>query len=246
MWIRTYHPAPDAPRLVCLAHAGGSATAFFSLAKRLSPRVEVLAVQYPGRQDRRKEPFATDVRAVAAEVHAALEPFADRPLAVFGHSMGASVAFELALRLQRDDDDRLLGFVASGQRAPSAPRRHRVRTTDEEILSDLHELAGTDIDLLRDEGMIDLILPPLRADYAMIDAYRNDPADRLHIPTLVCIGDSDPVASVDEARAWSNHVDGPFDFAVLRGGHFYLNEREDELAELLERQLGAWLAARPG
>ncbi|MEY9893890.1 surfactin synthase thioesterase subunit [Catenulispora sp. MAP12-49] len=57
LWIRRYHPSPDAPvRLLCLPHAGGSASFFRAVSQALAPKVEVLAVQYPGRQDRRGEP----------------------------------------------------------------------------------------------------------------------------------------------------------------------------------------------
>lgn len=240
-WIRIYQPATaDAPRLVCLPHAGGAATAFVGLAKRLTPQVEVLAVQYPGRQDRRHEPCIADIRALADAIQAALVPFTDRPLALFGHSMGALVAYELAQRLERDGDKRLLGFLPSGRRAPSSPRPEMTPTTDEEILADLQHLSGTDIRVLRDEDMLEIILPPLRADYGAVERYSHDPGSSIGCPTVACVGDGDPLTTIEEADDWRRHVDAPFQLRVFAGGHFYLNEREDDLARMLTRQLADW------
>jgi pyochelin biosynthesis protein PchC len=245
-WIRIYQPAAaDAPCLVCLPHAGGAATAFVGLAKRLAPQFEVLAVQYPGRQDRRHEPCITDICALADAIQVALMPFAGRQLALFGHSMGALVGYELAQRLERDDDKRLLGFLASGRRAPSSSRLEMAPTTDEEILADLQHLSGTDVRVLRDEGMLEIILPPLRADYGAVERYQPDPGDSIHCPTIVCVGDSDPLTTIAEAEGWRHHVDAPFQLRVFAGGHFYLNECEDDLAQLLAQQLADWGAAAP-
>lgn len=92
LWVRRYHPAPDAPtRLLCLPHAGGSASYYFPASRTLSPRIEVLAVQYPGRQDRRTEPCVESIDELADKVVDTVKGWTDRPLAVFGHSMGATL-----------------------------------------------------------------------------------------------------------------------------------------------------------
>lgn len=102
LWIRRFHPRPDGDvRLVCLPHAGGSASFFFPVSQAMPPSVDVLCVQYPGRQDRRAEPVIDSIPDLADQVFAALLPWADRPLAFFGHSMGATLAFEVARRLER-------------------------------------------------------------------------------------------------------------------------------------------------
>ena len=96
-WIRGFHPGADgAPRLVCFPHAGGSATFYFPLSRALAPSMEVLAVQYPGRQDRRAEPCIDSIDGLADEIVDALRPLTDRPMALFGHSMGAVLAYETA------------------------------------------------------------------------------------------------------------------------------------------------------
>ncbi|MDQ0954324.1 surfactin synthase thioesterase subunit [Streptomyces phaeochromogenes] len=106
-WIRRYHPAPDAStRLVCFPHAGGSATFYHPVSRALSPEIDVVAVQYPGRQERRTEPLVDSVEKLADLIVPELEPWLDRPLTFFGHSMGASLAYEVALRLRRGTAER--------------------------------------------------------------------------------------------------------------------------------------------
>ncbi|MER5387223.1 alpha/beta fold hydrolase, partial [Streptomyces sp. NPDC002688] len=118
-WFRGYAAAPQGvPRLLCLPHAGGSASFYHPLARRLGADVETLAVQYPGRQDRRTEEPVTDIGRLAGHVVAALDAEDDRPLALFGHSMGAVVAFETARQLSAAGRPPAV-LIVSGRRAPS-------------------------------------------------------------------------------------------------------------------------------
>ncbi|POM22534.1 Linear gramicidin dehydrogenase LgrE [Actinomadura rubteroloni] len=239
-WIRRFHPGPEGvPLVVCLPHAGGSASFYHPLSAALAPHAEMLAVQYPGRQDRRSEPFAATIDELADRIAAALRPWRDRPLALFGHSMGALVAFETARRL---DDVPVL--FASGRRAPSLVRPETVHARDDAgLLAELRHLAGTQAELLGDEELLGLILPSLRADYAALDAYRL-PADAepLDCPVTVLVGDADPVTPVEEARAWEAHTTGPFDLRVLPGGHFFVADQRAAVAALILDGLGAGAA----
>src|SRR4051794_9909349 len=136
LWLRRFHPAPQAAaRLVCLPHAGGSASYYHPLSAALSPAVEAVAVQYPGRQDRRSEPLVDDLLVLADRLADALadEP---GPLALFGHSMGAVLAFEVARRLEREGREIAALFV-SGRRAPTAHRDEWLhRVGDAELLDE--------------------------------------------------------------------------------------------------------------
>src|SRR6476660_355444 len=99
-WVRRFRTGPAAPtRLFCFPHAGGSATFYFPVAKLVPADVEVLAIQYPGRQDRRGEACIEDLHVLADRVAEQVAELADRPFALFGHSLVATVAFETALRL---------------------------------------------------------------------------------------------------------------------------------------------------
>lgn len=222
-WIRRFFPSSEAAvQLVCLPHAGGSAPFYRPVAQALHPDVEVLAVQYPGRLDRRLEPMIDNLPDLANAVCAALMPSIDRPFAIFGHSMGATLAFEVALRLERAALDPLRVFV-SGRRAPSAFRDERVHLRDDDgMVAELRALSGTDQRVFGDEELLRLVLPAIRNDYRAAETYRYTPGPRLRCPITALAGDRDPKATHDEVVAWETHTDAGFDAHMYPGGHFYL------------------------
>jgi surfactin synthase thioesterase subunit len=225
LWVRRYHPAPDAPtRLLCLPHAGGSASYYFPASRTLSPRIEVLAVQYPGRQDRRTEPAVESIDELADKVVDAVKGWTDRPLAVFGHSMGATLGFEVALRLQ-DMGATPTCLFASGRRAPSTRRDERVHLQDDDgVIAEIRTLSGTDSRITGDDEVLRMVLPPIRSDYKAIETYTYRPGPRLDCPIQAFVGDSDPKASLAEVRAWKDHTNAQFALHVYPGGHFYLDK----------------------
>ncbi|MET9558242.1 alpha/beta fold hydrolase [Streptomyces sp. NPDC006645] len=241
LWIRRPSPAPDAStRLFCFPHAGGAASFFHPLAAQLRPDTEVLAVQYPGRQDRRHEPLLTDIRTLADQVTAAVLPFTDTPYAFFGHSMGAIVAFEVATRLQAAGAPRPVALFASARRAPSRNRDERVHLLDDAgLVAEITALGGTAATLLTDPDVLAMVLPVCRADYQAIERYRWAPhTPPLTIPITVLIGDRDPRVTSAEAEAWGEHTTGPLDVYTVRGGdHFYLTDRLKETASHITAQL---------
>lgn len=238
-WIRRYHDAPGSKvQLVCFPHAGGSASFFFPVAKALSPAVEVSAVQYPGRQDRRNEPNIDNLPGLADAIFPAVRPLADRPLAFFGHSMGAILAYEVALRLEKDGAPPLTRLFASGRRAPSRYREENIHTKgDAGIIAELRRLSGTNSDLLGDPETLEMILPAIKSDYKAVETYEHTPGRTVSCPVLAVIGDSDPKVSTDEAKAWSEHTTGPFDLRTLPGGHFYLVEQAPQVIKLISDDL---------
>ncbi|MFC7844304.1 thioesterase II family protein [Streptomyces sp. NPDC057382] len=239
-WLRTFRPAPGAPvRLVCLPHAGGSAGFFYPVARELAPRVEVLAVQYPGRQDRLREPAVPDIATLADRIADELGPWTDRPYALFGHSMGAIVAFETARRLQEAGLAPAVLFV-SGRRAPALDHTHdRQPVTDAEVLKEVRELNGTGNVLLDDEATRQLILPALRSDYQAVRDYRYRTGPALACPITAFTGDRDPKAELGQVRAWRQHTRSAFEVRVLPGGHFFLVDRAGEVWGHVEERLTA-------
>ena len=239
-WVRRFHadPPADATRLVCFPHAGGSASFFFPVSAALRGRFDVLAVQYPGRQDRRHEKPVSSIPVLADHVFAALRPrLDDRPVAFFGHSMGAVVAYEVARRLEeagRSAD----GLIVSGRRAPSRRRAGTVhRRDDEGIMDELRRLGGTEASLLADEDVARMILPAVRGDYRAIETYTHEPGPPLRCAITAFVGEEDPQVTIDEARAWAGHTAGGFELVTFPGGHFYLTARPEEtiarIAEVL-------------
>nr|AEU17900.1 putative thioesterase [Streptomyces antibioticus] len=233
LWMRRFHPAAnDSPRIVVLPHAGGSANFFVPLSRALSPRLDVQAVQYPGRQDRLAEKGIEDMAEFADRIFAAIRPQSDRPLALYGHSMGAVVAFEVAHRLEASGAAPL-GVVVSGRRAPSSHRDEKRHVSDDEIVAELRALSGTQAGLLADEEFLRMILPAMRSDYRAVESYTCSPDAVLSCPVLALTGDADPRTTLDEVKAWAAHTTGPFELEVFSGGHFFITDHQSRIADLV-------------
>jgi surfactin synthase thioesterase subunit len=226
-WLRRFDAArTDAPRLICFPHAGGSASYFYPLSRLLAPDIEMLAVQYPGRQDRMAEDVPESLAELADRVSAALAPRNCRRTAFFGHSMGAVLAFEVARRAASWPGGGPLALFASGYPAPSRIRGGSVhRRDDAGLLQELRDLGGIDERWLAHPDVLATILPPLRADYRLMETHPRT-AERLqNVPLVAFTGDRDPHTTVAEAQAWSEATSGPFTLHVLAGGHFYLDDQ---------------------
>ncbi|OIJ88230.1 thioesterase II family protein [Streptomyces colonosanans] len=224
-WIRVYRQVPEGLRLFCFPHAGGAASYFYPWSKSLPGDVEVLALQYPGRQDRGGEPCVRTIPELADQIHAAIRPRLAEPFAFFGHSMGAILAFEVACRIAREEGAGPAHLFVSGRRAPSLTRHEELhRASTAAFIAEMRALGGTDPRILADEELLNLVLPTIRADYTAIETYRFDSAPPLSCDITAMVGDSDPKASVDEAEAWSQHTLGRFDLRIFPGDHFYLED----------------------
>ncbi|MFD3792663.1 thioesterase II family protein [Streptomyces cyaneofuscatus] len=251
-WFRRFddpagpvRPGPRAPRLYCFPHAGGAASTFVPLARALTPRLDVLAAQYPGRQDRRRETPIADI-GLLAEALADHVPVQEKvPYAFFGHSMGAVLAYEVARILRRRGVTGPAALVLSGRRAPTPePSAHDGLRTDADILRAVRELGGTTPQVLRDPELREMVMPALRADYRAIGSYTWQPGPPLSVPFTVLVGDRDPVASVTEARAWQDFTTAPAPTHVFDGGHFFLDAHLPRVARTVLDALGH-LAAAP-
>ncbi|MCM6772322.1 alpha/beta fold hydrolase [Nocardia sp. CDC159] len=239
-WLRELRGVPG-PRavLVCFPPGGGSAVAYRALAGRIGGAVAVFAVQYPGRQDRLGEPMITDLAALGEEVARDLA-VGQTPLALFGHSMGATVAFETARRLQTRGRDPIHLFV-SGRIAPDAPYEGRLHEgSDAELIDELERLANdpASVAVLRSEPTLaEIVLPAVRGDYRAVETYAFQPGEPLRCNVSGLVGDEDPTVTPDRMREWQRHTTGEFDLTVFSGRHFYLDENPGAVADLVNARL---------
>jgi len=231
VWLRRFHAAEsDAVCLICFPHAGGSASAYYPLSQELAGRVDVVAVQYPGRQGRQQERPIDSIDELADAVFAELGPMTGSPFALFGHSMGATVAFEVARRLEVSGQ-RPLNLFLSGRRAASLHRESWLHLdNDERLLEEVRRLDGTSAEVLLDPALLPYVLPSLRNDYRAIESYRYRATVPLQSGIVALTGDADPHVQIADARAWAGHTTGTFELVVHPGGHFYLQARIPELA----------------
>ncbi|MBW5483249.1 thioesterase II family protein [Streptomyces bambusae] len=241
IWLRRYATAaPPRLRLLCLPHAGGSAGFFHSWGHAFGEDVEVMAVRYPGRQERIAEEPWTELEELAAAVAAELTPYTDTPLALFGHSMGATLAYEIALILAERHGIAPALLMVSARRAPHLlTPRSAAFGTDEDILAEVKRLGGTDSALLDDEDLRELVLPSIRADFTAVARYAAREGRPLGCPVVGYVGDGDPDITPDQVAGWARLAPRGFDLKVLPGGHFYLMDERDALLQDIRARLAA-------
>ncbi|WP_172387170.1 thioesterase II family protein [Streptomyces sp. MNP-20] len=237
-WFRRITKPGGSPRarLICFPHAGGTASYFRGWARLVPPDIEVLAVRYPGREDRLVDPFAQSMEALADEVTSAVGALLDRPTAFFGHSMGASVAYEVAARLHaRRTPSRAPGPVALFLSGRAGPGHERVRNLgeadDRELMDEVIGMGGTEAAAFSDPELRDLVLPVIRSDFQLVERYgRSSPGSRfLDVPVFAYYGDHDAHLDPSAIEAWSAVTSGPFAARSFDGGHFYLAPHAEEL-----------------
>lgn len=238
LWLRCLRSRVDSEiDLICLPHAGGSATAFRALAGALTAPVDVYSVQYPGRQDRRMEPPITTITELAERVEEVLV-MRRRPFALLGHSMGAVVGFVVADRLLERTDRKPVGLILSGRRAPSVHRDERLHLASDTVMIDrLQRLGGTGANFLSEPELWQMIAPSIRADYQAIETYRHPRRPPLAVPLSVLIGKSDPCVTAQEGAAWRDHTAAGFRFRVVDGDHFYLSNPRPALCSAIAADL---------
>ncbi|MCP9276686.1 thioesterase II family protein [Mycolicibacterium arenosum] len=234
-WIKTYPSGrADARATLVFPHAGGAALAYRSLGMALARAgSNAYVMQYPQRGDRLAHPAPATVGALAEDLFAAGDWAGLGPLNLFGHCMGAVVAFEFARVAERRSVP-INALFCSASEAPStvadAPDLPMAR---DEILAEMVDLGGTDARLLDDDDFVELLLLAVRADYAAFNRYACDDEVGIAADIHTLGGDRDHRVSEATLRRWESHTRGAFTNSMFDGGHFYVNDHADEVAELV-------------
>jgi surfactin synthase thioesterase subunit len=243
--------------LICLPFAGGSAYSYADLEKLTASFVKVLPIELPGRGRRFAEPLLTDLHEMARDaLEQAREAITARPYALFGHSLGAKLAYVLTRRIIREGFPAPAHLFLSGCAAPSVPpkSRHRHLLPREAFLEMINELGGTPREVLREEGLMDLFEPILRADFQANDTYSRQDATGtdtggcrtrgpLTQPLTVMIGTKDSV-SYEEALKWRDETSGKTKLLALPGRHFFIFDHWKTIGRIISETL-EYLAPQP-
>jgi medium-chain acyl-[acyl-carrier-protein] hydrolase len=238
LWIRRPRPVPGARvRVLCVPHAGAGPSAFARWVTELSPAAEVCVAHLPGRESRFTEPAADDLGLIAARVAQAALPLLDRPLALFGHSMGALVAYEVARRLPASPAH----LFASGSPAPHRPGSEpRIAgLSDDEFLAEVSRGYGGIPDaILARKELVRLLLPSLRADFAACERYAWAAGPPLRCGISALSGAGDPGVPRRALAPWGDLTTGPFTSRVIGHGHFNVVSDRDAVQQFVREQLG--------
>jgi medium-chain acyl-[acyl-carrier-protein] hydrolase len=215
-------------RLFCFPHAGGGASSFNGWRRALPAWIEVIRVQLPGREDRRSTPAYTRIDDLVPDLFEAMQSLLDRRIALYGHSMGGLVAFELARVLRRNGCSLPLALFVSGRRAPHKPvSRERLLhpLPEQQLLRRLDEI-GTDLasplsSFLASSKRRQHYLPTIRADLSVSDDYVYHDEEPLDCPVHAFLGVNDVLTFRKEWESWSEVAVGEFGRYLLPGGHFF-------------------------
>lgn len=233
-WVKRYPGGENARPTLVFPHAGGAALAYRSLGSALAEAgSDAYVMQYPQRGDRLTHPAPATVGDLARDLFEAGDWSALGPLRLFGHCMGAVVAFEFA-RIAERGGVAVDALWVSASEAPSAVAASpALPMADAEILAEMVNLGGTDPELLADEDFVELLLMAVRADYAAFNRYACDADVTIAADIYALGGERDHRISEDMLRRWEVHTGGAFTCSMFDGGHFYVNEYTHDVAELV-------------
>lgn len=219
-------PAPGRLRLFCFHHAGGTTTAFASWRERLGPDISVVPIRLPGRESRVREPRVTDLTALTLDLDRELGPLLDEPYALYGHSMGALIAYCLTRHRAKSGKTLPVRLMVGAYPGPhlSPPTEAVRRLPDPELGQWLVDHGGLSPVLLRYPKWLGSATALLRDDLKLCHSYEHAEGEPLDCPIDVFTGASDPLMTGELAAEWRGHTRAGFQVHVMPGGHLFVLE----------------------
>nr|AHA12093.1 thioesterase [Streptomyces sp. CNH287] len=213
-------------QLFCLPHAGGNAVMFHRWKRRFGAQVRIHPIDLAGHGTRRGEPLLTSMEALVRDLTRQIRYLVDGPYLLFGHSLGALLAYELAHTLRDGTVDDPVALLVSGRNGPAVPHPvpplHHLPTA--ELLERLDELDGVPPPLLAEPELLDVFLPALRADARIAELYQRGDHAPLACPVRAVAGDVDPLSSVRGLHRWAEETTAECTVETVPGGHMVLEE----------------------
>jgi medium-chain acyl-[acyl-carrier-protein] hydrolase len=234
-------PKPDAAmRLLCFPHAGGGPTAFFPWIALLAPEIECVSIQYPGRGQRFwEEPF-TSISDLVGEIVGCMAEIADKPFALYGHSFGGLVAFELARSLRRLGSPAPVHLFVGASRPPHMgpflPTIHML-SEDEFVEVVQARYGGIPAAIYQDREVLNLFMAPMRADFTAYELYHLPPEAPIGVPITAFAATGDQVATPSSMQEWARHTNVAFDLEILPSGHFFPRDSIVSVVQTIRNQI---------
>lgn len=231
--------------LYCLPYAGGSGRVFGAWQDIFHPDIKIVSIDYPGRGTRMREPLLESIARIADDVAETIASDCRSRYALFGHSMGSLVAFELCHRLIHRYGSRPALLAVSGHRAPGTARRTRAihDATDADFIAHLRELGATPPEVIAADDLMALLLPILRADFRACETYVPERRGALSVPIVAYGGLDDVEVDATDLRGWRNETAGSCIVRMFPGNHFYIRDHAVTVAAALQLDLRTALAA---
>ncbi|WP_447599371.1 thioesterase II family protein [Nitrospira sp. Nam80] len=237
-WVVPVRAMKGNIRLFCVPYAGGGPSVFRTWPDEISSDVEIWSVHLPGREARVNEPAIADLRPLIGALSGAIEPYLDRRYALFGHSIGALIAFELAREICRRGRLMPDHLFVSACPAPQLADTDRISDLPEhDFINRLQQFNGTPPEVMTHPELMALMVPTLRADFALRDTYRHVTAPPLKCSISAFAGRDDTTVKLEAIEAWREQTGRRFRLWVLPGDHFFLRDARNPLVSIVSRVL---------
>eukprot|EP00698_Gefionella_okellyi_P004499 TRINITY_DN14135_c0_g1_i1.p1 TRINITY_DN14135_c0_g1~~TRINITY_DN14135_c0_g1_i1.p1 ORF type:complete len:276 (-),score=18.53 TRINITY_DN14135_c0_g1_i1:286-1077(-) len=243
-WIKLRKARPNCKlRLLCFTYAGGSAMLFRTWSDKLPDFVEVCPIELPGRMSRSNEPSVTNWRDLVSEIVEELKPLLrDKPFALFGHSLGSLLSFEVARYIQKHaiTSQPLVALFVSARRPNHLKRLvspiHHL--SNREFAEEVHKRFDSMADVLANPSLLDIVIPPMKADFCLVETYEYEEGEKLSCPIFAFGGTADPFVDEESLRAWSELSIGETHVVMMDGDHFsYVTKSPTVLLETIAQNL---------
>jgi medium-chain acyl-[acyl-carrier-protein] hydrolase len=238
-WIAYRKPKPQAAlRIFCFPYAGGGASVFRNWDKDLPPTIELCPVQLPGRETRVVEPAYSRIESLVKTLSLELKPFLGIPYVFFGYSMGALIAFELARVLASQSSGPSHIFLAArpGPCLPSPYPRTDMLSTPE-FIEELKRRGGISNVVQENHELLNMVLPTVRADFALCENYTYTPGKILGCPLSIFGGTADPNIPEHNLAAWSTETTSSCNVRMFVGDHFFIHTCQTEVVRAVVETL---------
>jgi medium-chain acyl-[acyl-carrier-protein] hydrolase len=242
-WIVGGRTNPNARcRLFCFPHSGSGASQFAQWRNLLPPVLDICPIQLPGRENRLREAPLTRIQQIAEILAGELNPYLDRPYLLYGYSVGALIAFELARELRRQNVDPAISLFALARPAPhlEQTRYPLHQLPDAMFVTELtRRFNGMSPAILQDRELMELLLPTLRADVTALETYVYHQEAPLDCSIRAFGGSLDSTTTEDELRAWRLHTGSSFKLEILPGDHFFIRSNQHSIFQAISEEIGA-------
>ena len=243
LWFaRHKHSGGTQLRVICFPYAGGGASIFRDWVKTLNLPIELAAALLPGREGRMGEPAYSCIFKLSRELTRAMAAFWEMPFILYGHSMGALLAYTLCQELRQQGLPQPERLIVSGARPPHIPETKPLHhLEDDAFIGALRRFSGTPEAILENEELMGLFMPMLRADFALEETYEHVSRPLLDVPITAISGTQDQEVSPEEMAQWAQHSSREFDQHQIHGGHFFINSHRAENIDIIRSSVASHL-----